>query len=81
MQRRVPFDVAIAELSGATTGVALFDQSPLWVKLRQKLDVRVESAFPTITDIVDYGRDLNARSVRVPGWTSVPKLKPLDDAV
>jgi hypothetical protein len=30
----------------------------LWVKLGLNLDVRAESAFPTITDIVDYGRDL-----------------------
>jgi hypothetical protein len=29
----------------------------LWVKLGRKLDVRNESAFPTITDIVDYGRE------------------------
>ena len=27
------------------------------VKLRQKLDVRAESALPTITDNVDYVRD------------------------
>jgi hypothetical protein len=30
----------------------------LWVKFGRKLDVRAESAFPPITDIVDYGRDL-----------------------
>lgn len=28
----------------------------LWVKLGRKLDVRAESAFPVITDIVTYGR-------------------------
>ena len=32
-------------------------RSLLWVKLGRKLDVRAESAFPPITDIVDYGRD------------------------
>ena len=29
---------------------------PVWVKLCRRLNVRAESAFPTATDIVDYGR-------------------------
>jgi len=29
---------------------------PLWVKLDRKIDVRAESAFPTLADTIDYGR-------------------------
>jgi len=36
----------------------LYARGPLWVKLGRKLDVRAESAFPKIADIVGYGRDL-----------------------
>jgi hypothetical protein len=44
-------------------------RSPLRVNLGRKLNVRAESAFPTITDIVDYGRDLRHAFIR--SWLRV----------
>jgi hypothetical protein len=45
-----------------------------WVKLGRKLDVSAESAFPTIADIVDYGRDLRHAFIR--SWLPVYEFTP-----
>jgi hypothetical protein len=44
------------------------------IKLGRKLDVRTESAFPSITDIVDYGRDLKHAFIR--SWLRVYEFTP-----
>ena len=54
--------------------IRVLDAGPLWVKLGPNLDVRAESAFPTITDIVDYGCDLRHAFIR--SWLRVYEFTP-----